>query len=77
MALDVPQVQRAEKPFARMCEIALKLAAHMGGVIIDDDGNRIRPEAMEGIYADLEKLYDRLDARELSAGSVLGRRLFS
>jgi hypothetical protein len=77
MALDVPQVQRIEKPFARMCEIALKLAAHMGGVIIDDDGNRIRPEAMEGIYADLEKLYDRLDARELSAGSVLGRRLFS
>ena len=77
MALDVPQVLRAEKPFARMCEIALKLAAHMGGVIVDDGGNRIRPEAMEVIYNDLEQLYDRMDARELSAGSVLGRRLFS
>lgn len=77
MALDVPQVLRAEKPFAQMCEIALKMGAHMDGVIVDDSGNRIRPEAMEVIYADLEQLYDRLDARELSAGSVLGRRLFS
>lgn len=77
MALDVPQVLRAEKPFARMCEIALKLAAHMGGVIVDDGGNRIRPADMELIHADLEQLYDRMDARELSAGSVLGRRLFS
>lgn len=77
MALDVPQVLRAEKPFARMCEVALKMGSHMDGVIVDDGGNRIRPEAMEVIYADLEQLYDRLDARELSAGSVLGRRLFS
>lgn len=77
MALDVPQVLRTEKPFARMCEIGLKLAAHMGGVIVDDSGQRISPEAMEVIYADLEQLYARMDARELSAGSVLGRRLFS
>ncbi|MDQ3059763.1 MAG: cell division protein FtsZ [Pseudomonadota bacterium] len=77
LALDVPQVLRAEKPFARMCEVALRLAAHMDGVIIDDDGNRIPPGAMEVIHADLEELYDRLDARDLSAGSVLGRRLFS
>ena len=77
MALDVPQVLRSERPFARMCEVALKLAAHMDGAIVDDAGNRIRTEAMEVIYTDLEKLYNRLDARELSAGSVLGRRLFS
>ena len=77
IALDVPQVLRAEKPFARMCEVALRLAAHMDGVIIDDDGNPIRPDAMEAIYADLEQLYDRLEARDLAAGSVLGRRLFS
>jgi hypothetical protein len=77
IALDVPQVQRTEKPFARMCEVALRLAAHMDGVIIDDQGNLITPEAMEVIYADLEHLYDRLEARDLAAGSVLARRLFS
>ncbi|CAN7271035.1 cell division protein ZipA C-terminal FtsZ-binding domain-containing protein [Polaromonas sp. LjRoot131] len=77
LSLDVPQVLRSEQPFARMCEAALALAANMDGVIIDDNGNLIRPEAMEVIHADLEQLYDTLDSRDLSAGSVLGRRLFS
>ena len=77
LSLDVPQVLRAEQPFARMCEAALALAKSMDGVIIDDNGSPIRPEAMEGIHADLEQLYDTLDARDLSAGSALGRRLFS
>ncbi|WP_309679653.1 cell division protein ZipA C-terminal FtsZ-binding domain-containing protein [Polaromonas sp.] len=77
LSLDVPQVLRAEQPFARMCEAAIALAKSMDGVIIDDNGNPIRPEAMEGIHADLEQLYDTLDERDLSAGSALGRRLFS
>ena len=77
LSLDVPQVARSEQPFARMCEVAIALAGKMDGVIIDDDGNLIRADAMEVIHADLEQLYDRLDARELSAGSVLGRRVFS
>ncbi len=77
LSLDVPQVQRAEQPFERMCEAAMALAASMGGVIIDDNGNPIRPEAMEVIHADLEQLYDTLDGRDLSAGSALSRRLFS
>jgi hypothetical protein len=49
----------------------------MDGAIIDDNGNLIRAEAMEAIHADLEQLYDTLDARELAAGSALGRRVFS
>jgi hypothetical protein len=77
LSLDVPQVGRAEQPFARMCEAALALASAMDGALMDDNGNRIRAEAMQVISADLEKLYDTLDARELSAGSALGRRLFS
>lgn len=77
LSLDVPQVQRSEQPFARMCEAATALAASMDGAIIDDNGNPIRPEAMEVIHTELEQLYDTLDARDLSAGSVLGRRLFS
>lgn len=77
LSLDVPQVLRAEAPFARMCEIVIALAGSMDGIIVDDSGNRIRPETMEAIHADLEQLYERMDARELSAGSALGRRLFS
>ena len=77
MSLDVPQVSRSEKPFELMCKAALALASAMDGALMDDNGNRIRAESMQVINTDLEKLYDTLDARELSAGSPLGRRLFS
>ena len=49
----------------------------MGGVIIDDNGTPIRPEAMDAINTDLETLYTTLETRDLAAGSVLARRLFS
>jgi ZipA, C-terminal FtsZ-binding domain len=77
LSLDVPQVLREEHPFERMCEAAIALAASMDGVIVDDNGNLIPTEAMEAIHADLEQLYDTLDARDLSAGSAQGRRVFS
>ncbi|RZJ05101.1 MAG: cell division protein FtsZ, partial [Haliea sp.] len=77
LSLDVPQVPRADQPFARLCDAAIALASSMDGVIIDDNGNLIRLEAMEVIGTDLEQLYDTLDARDLSAGSALARRLFS
>lgn len=77
LSLDVPQVLRSEQPFVRMCEAAITLAASMDGVIIDDQGQPIRTEAMEVIHADLEQLYDTLEGRDMPAGSALGRRLFS
>ena len=77
LVLDVPQVLRAEQPFVRLRESAIALAASMDGAIIDDNGNVIHADAMDVIGSELEQLYDTLDARELSAGSVLARRLFS
>ena len=77
LSLDVPQVPRSEQPFVRMRESAAALASSMGGVVMDDNGNLIAPEAMDVIGSELEQLYDTLDERDLSAGSVLARRLFS
>ena len=77
LSLDVPQVLRSEQPFVRMREAAIALAAKMDGVIIDDNGNPIPSDAMDVIGSELEQLYDTLDGRDLSAGSVLARRLFS
>ncbi len=77
LSLDVPQVERIERPFARMCEAALALAKEMDGIVTDDAGVSLPPEAMDVIAAELEQLYNTLDQRELSAGSVLARRLFS
>jgi len=77
LSLDVPQVHRGEQPFVRMRDAAIGLAASMDGVITDDHGQVIRVEAMDVIGADLEKLYDVLESRDLAAGSPLARRLFS
>jgi hypothetical protein len=77
LSLDVPQVHRSEQPFLRMREAATDLAASMDGVITDDHGQLIRPEAMDVIGADLEQLYDTLETRDLAAGSPQARRLFS
>lgn len=77
LSLDVPQVDRALEPFARMREIAEALAREMDGVVTDSDGQPLRTETLDAIGQDLEQLYDTLDGRELSAGSALARRLFS
>jgi hypothetical protein len=77
LSLDVPQVPRSEQPFVRMRDCAIALAASMDGVITDDNGQVIRAEALDVIGADLEMLYDALDARDVSAGSPQARRLFS
>ena len=77
LSLDVPQVHRGEQPFLRMRDAAIALAASMDGTITDDNGQIIRAEALDVIGADLEQLYDTLDARDLAAGSPQARRLFS
>lgn len=77
LSLDVPQVLRSERPFVRLREAAIALAASMEGTIIDDNANPINLNAMDVIGSELETLYDTLDARDLSAGSVLAKRLFS
>ncbi len=77
LSLDVAQVPRAEQPYVRLREAAGRLAEVMDGQLTDDNGRPLTRDAMDLIGADLEDLYDRLDARELSAGSALARRLFS
>ena len=77
LSLDVPQVHRSEQAFARLRDVGAALAEAMDGVLCDQNGQPLPAMAMDPIAADLELLYDQLDARDLSAGSVLARRLFS
>ena len=77
LSLEVTHVDRHEQPFDLMRDAALALAQDMGGVLIDDAGQPLSVAAMDQIALDLQDLYNTLDARELSAGSVLARRLFS
>ena len=77
LSLDVPQIAREDQPFQRLRELAGLLAQDMDGVITDGDGQILGEAALDQIAGDLRLLYDALDARELSAGSLQARRLFS
>ena len=75
--LDVPQVHREAQPFERLRDAAFTLAEAMDGVITDDARQPLRPEMIDIIGTDLTRLYDKLDAHDLAAGSAQARRLFS
>lgn len=77
LSLDVPQVPRTEEPFARLRQVVQVLCEGMDGMLCDQNGYQLLPQVLDPIEADLQKLYDKLDSRELSAGSMLARRLFN
>jgi hypothetical protein len=77
LALDVPQVDRGERPYPRLRDVAIALAASMDGMITDAQGRMITRDAMDAIGSELEQLYDTLESRDLAAGSAQARRLFS
>ncbi len=77
LSLDVAQVYRTEQPFQQLRDVAAALGQAMDGVLCDQNGTPLPAMTMDPIAADLELLYDKLDSRELSAGSALARRVFS
>lgn len=77
LSLEVTHVPRSEQPFVRLRQAAAALAEAMDGVVTDDAGQLLGAETMDAIGADLEGLYDALDAHDLAAGSAQARRLFS
>lgn len=77
LSLEVTHVPRGDGAYPRLCEAAQQLAQRMDGALTDERGQPLPAEALTRIGADLETLYDALDARDLAAGSVLARRLFS
>jgi hypothetical protein len=77
LSLDVPQVAQTEQAFSRLCESAQALAQAMDGLITDDNGQELTEAGIHMIDKDLRSLYDALAARDLPAGSLQARRLFS
>ncbi len=77
ISLDVPQVATTEQAFARLCETAQALAQGMDGQITDDNGQVLSEASIQIIDNDLKSLYQALAGRDLAAGSLQARRLFS
>ena len=75
--LDVPQVDRAEQAFDRMCKAAQAMAHSMDGIVTDDNGQALPVQALQSISHELQQLHDQLEQRDFPAGSALARRLFS
>lgn len=77
LSLDLPQIAREDMPFERLRQSASHLAKDMDGVVTDGAGHVLGEDVLDQIAQDLRQLYDALDQRELSAGSLQARRLFS
>jgi hypothetical protein len=77
LSLDVPQIAREDRPFDRLRAAARMLTEQMDGVVTDGGGQVLGEDMLDQIAQDVHRLYNALDARELSAGSPQARRLFS
>ena len=77
LSLDVPQTPASAEPFPAWHLLGKKLADDLDATAIDDKGQPITLHAYAAIGQELDQLYARLDALDLSAGSAAARRLFS
>lgn len=77
LSFDVPQSSVAQDPFGMWQECARALALSMEAFIVDDAGQTLSDEGFEAISKELARLYEALDKRDLAAGSMAARRLFS
>lgn len=77
LLLDVPQGAQAIKPFKTVCEYGYSLAQRMGAQLVDDNMRPLTEASFVAIFTQLEKLYEKLEARGMPAGSPVAQRLFS
>jgi len=77
LSLDVPQTAETQEPFAAWQESARGLARDLEADICDDAGHVLNLHAFAAIDAELGARYKALAARDLAAGSLAARRLFS
>jgi hypothetical protein len=74
---DVAQTPESLEPFAALQDLARRLSRELDAELVDEAGRAIGPHAFAAIHEQLNTLYRSLASRELAAGSVAARRLFS
>jgi len=77
LALDVPQTPEALEPFASWQEAARGLSRDIEADLCDDRGQILSLHAFAAIGQELNTLYKALASRDLAAGTLAARRLFS
>jgi hypothetical protein len=77
LSLDVPQTAEAAEPFAAWQTSTRRLAEDLDATLVDDQGAPITLHAFAAIGLEMQRLYRALESRDLAAGSLAARRLFS
>ena len=77
LSFDVPQTDPRSAPFVAWQASALALSLGMDAAIVDDQGQAISEAGFATIGDELDHLYASLHERDLAAGSLAARRLFS
>ncbi|MBC7957666.1 MAG: cell division protein FtsZ [Cytophagales bacterium] len=77
LSFDVPQTEAAAEPFSAWQASAQALSLGMDALIVDDNGQPLSPQGFAAIGAELGRLYEALESRDIAAGSMVARRLFS
>ena len=77
LMFDVPQTPASDQPYNAWCAAGQALAIALDAQVSDDQDQPLHPSAFPQIGADLAQLYAELSERDLSAGSLAARRLFS
>jgi FtsZ-interacting cell division protein ZipA len=77
LELDVPRAPGGLSAFARFRDFALHAASGLGGSLVDDNRALLGPASFEAIAAQLQPVYESMEARGVAAGSPLALRLFS
>jgi hypothetical protein len=77
LSFDVPQTEASAEPFSAWQASAQALSLGMDALIVDDNGQPLSPQGFAAIGAELGRLYEALESRDIAAGSMVARRLFS
>ena len=76
-SLDVPNVPQGPQVFDRMVAAASHMAQALGGILIDAQRTPLTDAMVAGIRGKIEEIQKQMVARQIVAGSVRARRLFS
>jgi len=77
LSFDVPQTDPQAEPFVAWQASAQALSLGMDAAIVDDQGQPLSLQGFAAIGNELGQLYQKLESRDLAAGSAAARRLFS
>jgi hypothetical protein len=77
LELDLPRAPGGARAFAQFRDCAQRLAAGLGGNLVDDNRSALGAAAFDSIAAQIDPVYQAMDRYGIPSGSPLALRLFS